>query len=100
MAHSTWANGNSDDGGFTTALPPNTRVLVGSPAYDMDLHTINESDGGPTYAAVTSRSHHPGGVNTLCGDGSVRFVKNSINGLTWRALGTIAGGEVVSSDSY
>ena len=100
MAHSTWANGNSDDDGFTTALPPNTRVLVGSPAYDMDLHTINESDGGPTYAAVTSRSYHPGGVNTLFGDGSVRFIKNSINGITWRALGTIGGGEVVSSDSY
>ncbi len=85
MAHSTWANGNSDDDGFTTALPPNTRVLVGSPAYDMDLHTINESDGGPTYAAVTSRSYHPGGVNTLYGDGSVRFIKSSINGITWRA---------------
>ncbi len=100
MAHSTWANGNSDDDGFTTALPPNTKVMVGSPPYDMDLHTINESDGGPTYAAVTSRSYHPGGVNTLFGDGSVRFIKNSINGMTWRALGTIGGGEVVSADSY
>jgi prepilin-type N-terminal cleavage/methylation domain-containing protein/prepilin-type processing-associated H-X9-DG protein len=100
MAHSTWANGNSDDDGFTTALPPNTRVLVGTPALDIDLHTINESDGGPTYAAVTARSYHPGGVNTLLGDGSVRFVKNSINGITWRALGTIAGSEVVSADSY
>ena len=34
------------------------------------------------------------------GDGSVRFVKDSINGATWRALGTIAGGEVISADSY
>ncbi len=100
MAHSTWANGNSDDDGFTTALPPNTQVLVGSPASDMDLHTINESDGGPTYAAVTSRSYHPGGVNALFGDGSVRFIKSSINGNTWRALGTIGGAEVVSSGDY
>jgi prepilin-type N-terminal cleavage/methylation domain-containing protein/prepilin-type processing-associated H-X9-DG protein len=47
-------------------------------------------DGGPTYAAVTSRSHHPGGVNSLFGDGSVRFIKNSINWQTWRCLGTLA----------
>ena len=56
--------------------------------------------GGPTFAAVTSRSYHPGGVNTLFGDGSVKFIKSTINGLVWRGLGTVAGGEVVSSDSY
>jgi hypothetical protein len=39
-------------------------------------------------------------VNTLVGDGSVKFVKSTINGYTWRALGTISSGEVISSDSY
>jgi len=39
-------------------------------------------------------------VNVLFGDGSVRFIKSTINGATWRALGTVAGTEVVSSDSY
>jgi hypothetical protein len=34
------------------------------------------------------------------GDGSVRFVKNSISPQTWWALGTRAGGEIISSDSY
>jgi hypothetical protein len=33
-------------------------------------------------------------------DGSVRFVKNSINLNPWRALSTTQGGEVISSDSY
>jgi hypothetical protein len=33
------------------------------------------------------------------GDGSVKFVKSSINGLIWRALGTVAGGEIVSQDA-
>lgn len=46
-----------------------------------------------------SRSRHPGGVNTLFGDGSVRFVKNSINPATWVALGSMAAGEVISSDA-
>ena len=36
----------------------------------------------------------------LFGDGSVRFIKNSINQSTWWALGTRAAGEVISSDSY
>jgi prepilin-type N-terminal cleavage/methylation domain-containing protein/prepilin-type processing-associated H-X9-DG protein len=45
-------------------------------------------------------SQHPGGVNVLLGDGSVRFVKDSISMMTWQALGSRNGGEVLSSDSY
>jgi prepilin-type N-terminal cleavage/methylation domain-containing protein/prepilin-type processing-associated H-X9-DG protein len=49
---------------------------------------------------VPPSSRHPGGANVLMGDGSVRFVKNSVALATWRALGTRAGGEVISADSY
>ncbi len=45
-------------------------------------------------------SQHPGGINMLFGDGSVKFIKNNINMATWAALHTIKGGEVVSSDAY
>ena len=45
-------------------------------------------------------SNHPGGANILMTDGSVRFVKDSVARLTWWALGTRNGGEVISSDSY
>jgi prepilin-type processing-associated H-X9-DG protein len=56
---------------------------------------------GPAGAGMYgSRSFHSGGVNALFGDGSVKFVKDSINRLTWWAIGTKAGGEVVSADSY
>jgi len=41
----------------------------------------------------SARSHHPGGVNALLGDGSVRFVAGTVQRETWRALGTTAGGE-------
>ncbi len=48
----------------------------------------------------TANSYHPGGVNVLMCDGSVRFVKDSISLPTWMALGSRNGGEVLSSDSY
>ena len=98
--HTKWSIGSACYDGFTTAMPPNTHAFAGTPAADYDLDTIDEHNGGPTYAAVTTRSYHPGGVNSLFADGSVRFIKSSVNGLTWRALGTFAGGEVVSSDQY
>jgi prepilin-type N-terminal cleavage/methylation domain-containing protein/prepilin-type processing-associated H-X9-DG protein len=97
--HGRWANGNSFYEGMTTALPPNMKSPCGTFA-DADMSSTDEDDGGPTYASVTSRSYHPGGVNALFGDGSVHFLKNSINPATYHALGSIGGGEIVSSDSY
>ena len=73
---------------------------IGAGNIDTDIISVNENDGGPTFAAFTARSYHPGGANVLLGDGSVRFVKSTINGMVWRALGTIAGGEIVSTDAY
>ncbi len=98
--HTHWSNGNSFYDGFTTALPPNTRSPAGPLGLDSDLTSEDEDDGGPTYAAITSRSYHPGVVNTVFGDGSVRTIKSTIDYQTWRALGTVGGGEVISSDSY
>jgi prepilin-type N-terminal cleavage/methylation domain-containing protein/prepilin-type processing-associated H-X9-DG protein len=45
-------------------------------------------------------SYHPGGVNALFGDGSVRFVKDSVNLVALRGILTLAGGDVVSADQY
>ena len=43
---------------------------------------------------------HPGGANVLMGDGSVRFIKQSINLRTWQAMCSRAVGEVISADAY
>jgi prepilin-type N-terminal cleavage/methylation domain-containing protein/prepilin-type processing-associated H-X9-DG protein len=98
--HSHWCNGNSFYDGFTTALPPNTKSPAGPLALDSDMSSEDEDDGGPTYASVTSRSYHTGGVNALLADGSVHWMKNSIQLQTWRALGTVGGCEVISGDAY
>jgi prepilin-type processing-associated H-X9-DG protein len=54
----------------------------------------------PRRIATTANSRHPGGVNVALADGSVRFIKSSVNIPAWRAMGTRNGGEVISADSY
>jgi prepilin-type N-terminal cleavage/methylation domain-containing protein/prepilin-type processing-associated H-X9-DG protein len=99
--HVSWTNGSVFNSGVTTANTPNGKVFVqGFANYPYDLVTIDENQGGPVFASLTADSYHPGGVNAMFGDGSVRFIKDSINGNAWRALGSISGGEVISADSY
>jgi len=100
QGHTAWVDGNSQETGMTTAFPPNTAAINPTSNADLDIETLLISKNQPVYGAITARSYHPGGVNALFADGSVRFAKSSIAGTTWRALGTVAGAEVISSDSY
>jgi prepilin-type processing-associated H-X9-DG protein len=68
--------------------------------FPQDWDWVDENDGGPTYMSLEASSKHPGGVNALFADGSVHFCKNSVSPYVWRALGTVGGAEVVSSDQY
>jgi prepilin-type N-terminal cleavage/methylation domain-containing protein/prepilin-type processing-associated H-X9-DG protein len=53
---------------------------------------------GPTFAG--SRSGHPGGVNALMGDGSIRFQRDTISPDVWIAIHSIAGREIVGGRGY
>jgi prepilin-type processing-associated H-X9-DG protein len=55
--------------------------------------SISSSDTARNFA----RSYHPGGVQVTLGDGSVRFIPQTIDILTWRALGTTGQSEVLSN---
>lgn len=99
--HTEWVDGHAHQAGFTTAFPPNKKILGSSNRnIDVDLTTTREVNGGPTFASITSRSYHPGGVQILKADGSVQFISETISGDIWRALGSIRGGELISADSY
>ena len=50
-------------------------------------------DGGN---ATRASSRHTGGVNALMCDGSVRFVADTVNPLTWFSLFSLRGGEVTA----
>jgi prepilin-type N-terminal cleavage/methylation domain-containing protein/prepilin-type processing-associated H-X9-DG protein len=109
LGHTRWTNGGVYYSGMTTAMTPNHNVRAMSRATGfsnagrmvrVDWDSVDENDGGPTYMSLAATSNHPGGVNVLFADGSVKFIKDTVNASTWRALGTIAGGEVISADSY
>lgn len=97
--HTEWVDARIHQTGFTTTFSPNTVVpfTSGGKAYDIDFNSAREGRSAslPTYAVVTSRSYHKGGVNTLNMDCSVHFVSSTIDRTIWRAMGTRSGGEVV-----
>ncbi len=97
--HTEWVDARVHQTGMTCLWTPNTRCNYTDPAsgqaFDVDFNSSREGRGTlPTYAGVIARSHHAGGVNVLILDGSGRFVPDSIDLTTWRALGTRSGGEV------
>jgi prepilin-type processing-associated H-X9-DG protein len=100
IGHTRWTNGGVYYSGITTAVSPNTKVIPAGYTQPFDWVSIDENNGGPTYASLSASSFHPGGVNALFCDGSVKFVKDTVSPFIWRALGTIAGGEVVSADAF
>jgi prepilin-type N-terminal cleavage/methylation domain-containing protein/prepilin-type processing-associated H-X9-DG protein len=93
-----WAWGADTMSMFNTIVPPSS----GTSTWGMCRFGC-----GPcgTYSAdhsniTNANSYHPGGANVLMGDGSVRFIKSTLAMNIWWALGTKAGGEVISADSY
>jgi len=97
--HTEWVDARIHQSGFTTTFSPNTLVPYESAGqvYDVDFNASREGRSltDITYATVTSRSTHTGGVEVGLVDGSVRFISQSIDLNIWRGLGSRAGGEVV-----
>jgi prepilin-type processing-associated H-X9-DG protein len=119
-----WADADYDDCTITSFYPPTIPInqvyyTTGSWA------NADGCDNGNNIPPMSANSYHPGGVNAGFADGSVHFIKGSINSWSWQnitrmtnsagakctipagiqqgvwqSLSTIAGGEVLSSDQY
>jgi prepilin-type N-terminal cleavage/methylation domain-containing protein/prepilin-type processing-associated H-X9-DG protein len=119
-----WTSGDFGDTNFSTIFPPNYFPKLdpsdpkdpsnsASPAYIQPL-----TPRGSNFA-VTATSRHPGGCNFAFCDGSVRFIKDSINSWNpkvlvysnpnytnvpangvYQALSTRNGGEIISADQF
>jgi prepilin-type N-terminal cleavage/methylation domain-containing protein/prepilin-type processing-associated H-X9-DG protein len=76
---------------YSHTIPPNRTACE---------YSNTAQDNRATISAVNASSLHPGGVNALFMDGSVRFVKSTVSIPVWYAVATPDRGEVVSADSY
>jgi len=84
---------------FGTTVPINTATLR-IPTDGTLPFGVADFQNRFSYASKGAKSKHPGGANFTFADGSVHFLKNSISLPTYCALGSKAGNEVLSSDSY
>ncbi|MBX3432226.1 MAG: DUF1559 domain-containing protein [Pirellulales bacterium] len=97
--HTEWPDGRVHHTGFTATMPPNTFVAMtlNGQTVDGDYNSWQEgkngSAGQPTYAIITSRSAHPGVVNTALLDGSTTTIASDVDLAVWRAMATRDGGE-------
>jgi prepilin-type N-terminal cleavage/methylation domain-containing protein/prepilin-type processing-associated H-X9-DG protein len=82
---------------YTHVMTPNSLSCTGAPD---SAQVISNPAWGGIGAAITATSNHPGGVNVAFCDGSVKFIKDSIDLPTWWALGTRDNKEVISADAY
>jgi prepilin-type processing-associated H-X9-DG protein len=101
--------GNMGGGLFSTSLTPNSTSpdrpigpcprTQGVQSYNAPCSSLG-NNGWWTRSAVGSqaaaRSMHSGGVSAAMADGSVRFVADSVDLATWRAMGTRSNGEAVN----
>jgi len=88
-----WMCQDPGRGGFYShTQTPNRKSCVYSDDNGVNFNTWE--------AIIAAGSAHPGGVNVLFLDGSVKFVKNTVNYATWYGIGTFAGGEIVSADAF
>ena len=85
ISGASWSAGLFADSRYAHVMPPNTWSC---------------RDGFGVEMAHVASSHHPGVVNVLFLDGSVRVIKQTINIKTWWAIGSRGNAEVVSADSY
>ncbi len=94
-----WVEANQSIG--STALPlnyvaPGTKITANGSI----IIKTGGSDLGNFAHWYSFRSLHPGGGNFAMCDGSVKFIKSTINMAAYQGLSTRNLGEVISADSY
>lgn len=88
--HPSWAGGQAQFGGWSSAN-------FGEMFRAADIYyPINSKSTTASISDNCFSSKHVGGSHVLLADGTVRFVSENLDGVTYSALGSINGGETVS----
>jgi prepilin-type N-terminal cleavage/methylation domain-containing protein/prepilin-type processing-associated H-X9-DG protein len=85
---------------YSHTQTPNRRACYWTGVNSYPGTSSDQDFAGATQTMVSASSYHPAGVNVLFMDGSVKFIKSSVNFIPWYAIATVAGGEIVSADSF
>ncbi len=102
-----WAMGHVGSGSIggyalTTTSVPNDKtasdVIVTCPSPSPTAQNLGCNTSSAANTSATARSAHTGGVNVALGDGTVRFVRDSISQQTYYQLGSASDGQPLSSD--
>jgi prepilin-type N-terminal cleavage/methylation domain-containing protein/prepilin-type processing-associated H-X9-DG protein len=104
LGHEYWWKGEfALSGGhniYSHTQTPNRRSCYWVNVNQQPGTSSDQDFAGATQTMVAASSAHPGGVNVLFMDGSVRFIKSTVNFQPWYAIATVSGGEVVSADAF
>lgn len=93
---------NGSTAGTTVPLNWNSNTVPADAPNCLHQWQNSTAPLGCRYSAAAKGfvSEHPGGANFLFADGSVRFLKQSINHVTYNAMGSRAGNEVISQVDF
>jgi prepilin-type processing-associated H-X9-DG protein len=90
-----WGWGGTGETLFQTVVPPNSKQ------WPWSVRQTCSPPCAPSEAPFSNaQSNHPGGVNVLLTDGSVRFIKDTVRQSLWMSLGTRAGAEAMEDTAY
>jgi prepilin-type N-terminal cleavage/methylation domain-containing protein/prepilin-type processing-associated H-X9-DG protein len=91
----TWTRGGEEYAGIIAGRPS---FVVSCRNVQNPINSILRTNLIAPYNDVPFGSMHTGGMNSAFGDGSVRFLRDSITMASYRALGSRNGGEVLAND--
>ena len=91
----TWVRGGEEYAGVVTGKPA---FVVSGRNLQNPINAIFKTNLIAPYNDMPFGSMHTGGMNSGMGDGSIRFIRDSIDMATYRALGSRNGGEVIAGD--
>jgi prepilin-type processing-associated H-X9-DG protein len=98
MGRDLWPEASYNHTFYNHVITPNSRIP------DCGIcntqNSVRACTNNISRAIVAPRSYHPGGVNVLMGDGTVRNITDSIDEIIWRAIGTRNGQEQVDNLKY